>query len=42
VVGLQEMAKAKGVTLNMTTQDVINLLDELDPAAITRCSKARP
>jgi hypothetical protein len=31
VVELQEMAKAKGVTLNMTTQDVINLLDELEP-----------
>ena len=31
MVELQEMAKAKSVTLNMTTQDVINLLDELEP-----------
>ena len=31
VVELQEMAKAKGVSLNMTKQDVIDLLDELEP-----------
>lgn len=31
VVELQEMAKAKGVSLNMTKQDVIDLLDEVEP-----------
>jgi len=31
VVELHEMAKAKGVSLNMTKQDVIDLLDELEP-----------
>jgi len=31
VVELQEMAKAKGVSLNMTKQDAIDLLDELEP-----------
>jgi hypothetical protein len=29
VVELQEMAKSKGVSLNLTKQDVIALLDEL-------------
>ena len=36
VVELQEMAKAKGVSLNMTKQDVIDLLDSWNPASITR------
>jgi SPP1 gp7 family putative phage head morphogenesis protein len=31
VVELKEMAKAKGISLNMTKQDVIDLLDELEP-----------
>ena len=31
VVELKEMAKAKGVSLNLTKQDVIALLDELEP-----------
>ena len=31
VVELKEMAKSKGVSLNMTKQDVIELLDELEP-----------
>ena len=31
VVELKEMAKTKGVSLNMTKQDVIELLDELEP-----------
>ena len=31
VVELQEMAKAKGISLNMTKQDVIDLLNELEP-----------
>ena len=31
VVELQGMAKTKGVSLNMTKQDVIDLLDELEP-----------
>ena len=31
VVELQEMAKAKGVSLNMTKQDVIDVLDEFEP-----------
>ncbi len=31
VVELKEMAKTKGVSLNMTKQDVIDLLDELEP-----------
>ena len=31
VVELKEMAKSKGVSLNMTKQDVIVLLDELEP-----------
>ena len=31
VVELKEMAKAKGISLNLTKQDVIALLDELEP-----------
>jgi len=31
VVELKEMAKTKGISLNMTRQDVIELLDELEP-----------
>ena len=31
VVELKEMAKANGISLNMTKQDVIDLLDELEP-----------
>ena len=31
VAELKEMAKAKGISLNMTKQDVIELLDELEP-----------
>jgi uncharacterized protein YunC (DUF1805 family) len=31
VVELKEMAKTKGISLNMTKQDVIDLLDELEP-----------
>ena len=31
VVELKEMAKTKGVSLNLTKQDVIALLDELEP-----------
>lgn len=31
VVELQEMAKAKGISLNVTKQDVIDRLDELEP-----------
>ncbi|MGQ9795929.1 MAG: hypothetical protein ACUVR9_05830, partial [Desulfosoma sp.] len=31
VVELQEMAKTKGISLNMTKQDVIDLHDELEP-----------
>ncbi|MFQ5574245.1 MAG: phage minor head protein [Terriglobia bacterium] len=31
VAELKEMAKAKGISLNMTKQDVIDLLDELEP-----------
>ncbi len=31
VAELKEMAKAKGISLTMTKQDVIELLDELEP-----------
>lgn len=36
VVELQGMAKAKGVSLNMTTQAIINLLDEMEPRMADR------